>query len=418
MLRQVVNRLNQWLPTQKPPSDWRRDPLVEQLPPSLRDLPPLEDAAAMEFSSYDGFMLEEAVWLRDLSNWARGNTLDDLQRARKLFDWTVRNIQLDPESVDRTPLLPREVLLLGHGTALERAWVFILLARQQRLDAAVLALDKGAATRKPAAAKEDPGGVPAAVPLVDLQPWCVAVLVEGKQLYLFDPRLGLPIPAQGPIAVDHNGQLDIHPATLAQAAADNGLLRRLDLNADLPYPVKAADLKHARAAGRRLAAVPGQADEAVGIASGGQAGDGPDGQPGGPGAAAGTGGRSTGHGAALGTPLRGPGASPAAAPAGHHPQLLILLPFYALSRRRRPCTAAGCCTSRDSSTASRGRPPVTRLPGPRTRKSKRALQAEAARHRKYAAARTTTGQRATRPVACQGPRVPRSASNEPAIGSA
>ncbi len=245
MLRQVVNRLNQWLPTQKAPSDWRRDPLVEQLPPSLRDLPPLEDAAAMEFSSYDGFMLEEAVWLRDLSNWARGNTLDDLQRARKLFDWTVRNIQLDPESVDRTPLLPREVLLLGHGTALERAWVFILLARQQRLDAAVLALDKGAATRKPAAAKEDPGGVPAAVPLVDLQPWCVAVLVEGKQLYLFDPRLGLPIPAPGPIAVDHNGQLDIHPATLAQAAADDGLLRRLDLNADLPYPVKAADLKHA-----------------------------------------------------------------------------------------------------------------------------------------------------------------------------
>ncbi len=153
MLRQVMDRLNQWVPTQVPPADWKLDPLVAQLPPSLGEIPPMEDVASLQFSAYDGFMLEEAIWLRDLSNWARGKSLDDLQRAKKLFDWTVRNIRLDPNSVDRTPLLPREVLLLGHGSELERAWVFILLARQQGLDAAVLALDTGAATRKPAAEK-------------------------------------------------------------------------------------------------------------------------------------------------------------------------------------------------------------------------------------------------------------------------
>ena len=242
MLRQVVDRLNQWLASQEPPADWQLDPLVAQLPPSLRKLPPLEDAAAWEFSSYDGFMLEEAVWLSNLSDWARGKTLDDLDRARKLFDWTVRNIQLDPDAVERTRLLPREVLLLGHGSAMERAWVFILLARQQGLDAAVLALDKG--TGRPKAGVQEGKDAPAApVPLADLQPWCVAVLVDGK-LYLFDPRRGLPVPAPGPIAVDRGGQLDIHPATLAQVAADDRLLRRLDVDPAHPLPIKAADLKH------------------------------------------------------------------------------------------------------------------------------------------------------------------------------
>ena len=205
----------------------------------------MEDVAALQFSAYDGFMLEEAIWLRNLSNWARGKSLDDLQRAKKLFDWTVRNIRLDPNSVDRTPLLPREVLLLGHGSELERAWVFILLARQQGLDAAVLALDTGAATRKPAAEKKDKDSATSAatVPLVDLRPWCVAVLADGK-LYLFDPLLGLPIPAPGAISVDRAGQLDIQPATLDQVAADDRLLRRLDLSPTQRYGVKSADLKH------------------------------------------------------------------------------------------------------------------------------------------------------------------------------
>jgi tetratricopeptide (TPR) repeat protein len=252
MLRQAVDRLNQWVPTQVPSTDWKLDPLVAQVPPSLREIPPMEDVASLQFSAYDGFMLEEAVWLRDLSNWARGKSLDDLQRAKKLFDWTVRNIRLDPTLVDRTPLLPREVLLLGHGTEWERAWVFILLARQQGLDAAVLARDTGAATRKSAAEKNDKGkdkgrdkdsATSAVVPPVDLAPWCVAVLANGK-LYLFDPLLGLPIPAPGAISVDRAGQLDIQPATLDQVAADDRLLGRLDLSLTQRYGVKSADLEH------------------------------------------------------------------------------------------------------------------------------------------------------------------------------
>ncbi len=101
----------------------------------------------------------------------------------------------------------------------------------------------GPAGPKPAAKQASKDAPAAPVPLADLQPWCVAVLVDGK-LYLFDPRRGLPIPAPGPIAVDRGGQLDIHPATLAQVAADDRLLRRLDVDPTHPLPIKAADLKH------------------------------------------------------------------------------------------------------------------------------------------------------------------------------
>ena len=141
MLRQVVQRLNQWAPTQPPPSDWRLDPMAGQLPASAKELPQVESLEKMDFSAYDGFALQEAVWLRDLSNWVRGDTLDDLTRTRRMFDWVVCNVQLERDSSDRVPLLPWEILLLGRGTAMERAWLFILMARQQGLDAALVAVE-------------------------------------------------------------------------------------------------------------------------------------------------------------------------------------------------------------------------------------------------------------------------------------
>ena len=158
MLRQVVQRLNQWAPTQPPPSDWRLDPMAAQLPASAKELPQIQSLKKMEFSSYDGFALQEAVWLRDLSNWVRGDTLDDLTRTRRMFDWIVRNIQLERDSSDRTPLLPWEILLLGRGTATERAWLFVLMARQQGLDAALVAINAAAAEPARRGGDERPKG--------------------------------------------------------------------------------------------------------------------------------------------------------------------------------------------------------------------------------------------------------------------
>jgi len=225
MLREIINRLNRWVVSQEPPADWHRDGMVDKLPAPLRKLPMVEALDKLEFSWYDGFALREAVWLRNVSNWARGGGLDDVQRAKNLFDWTVRNIQLEHATGGRLPQLPWETLLFGRGTAAERAWVFILLCRQQRLDAALLV-------------RSDQADSLAA-------PWrswgVVAVLSKG-QLYLFDPRLGLPVPAPDGIKLDKTGRLDIQPATLAQAAADDALLRRLYDDPQNPDRVESSDL--------------------------------------------------------------------------------------------------------------------------------------------------------------------------------
>jgi hypothetical protein len=135
---------------------------------------------------------------------------------------------------------------LGRGTAVDRAWVFILLCRQQGLDAVMLAIAGG-----PAPASEngkDGKDVADATSAKNakaggrsLQAWAVGVLSEGE-VYVFDPGLGLPIPGPGGIRRDGGGQLDIRPATLAQLAADDGLLRQLDAAPNEPYPVKAAQL--------------------------------------------------------------------------------------------------------------------------------------------------------------------------------
>jgi len=225
MLRQIVNRLNQWARAQEAPAGWEPDPLLAALPEAARELPEMQGLGELRFTIFDAFALREAIWLRDVANWARGEELGELARAERLFDWTTRNVQLEGNAPDRLPLVPWEVLLFGRGTAVERAWVFILLARQQGLDAAMLAL-------------ADPEN-----PLKAPQPWAVGVLCEG-QVYLFDPALGLPIPAPDGIALDDDGQLAVQPATLAQAAASEDLLRRLDFDASNPYPVRPANLEH------------------------------------------------------------------------------------------------------------------------------------------------------------------------------
>jgi hypothetical protein len=275
MLRQVVDRLNQWIRAQPPLADWKPDPLLAALPKPLADLPLVKDLDQSELGRFDGYALQEAVLMRDASLWARGNAQDDLERAKSLFDWTVRNIQMQPKTADWIPQFPWETLLFGRGTTEDRAWVFILLAQQQGIDAALLALPPAAAspsqgnnaspsqgnkekknegsgkdtaatsTPARASATEQGKGGPTEEKVQAPAPrlWCAGVLIEGN-VYLFDPSLGLPIPGPHGVTRGSTGELLIQPATLAQAAADDGLLRRLDADPAHPYPVKASDLQH------------------------------------------------------------------------------------------------------------------------------------------------------------------------------
>ena len=242
MLEQVVGRLGQWAKAQDPPPGWKRDPLLATLPGGVAELPMVRDLDQVQFSSYDGFGLLEAVLLRDIASWARGRGGSELDRAQRLFDWTIRNIQFEAESPDRIPLVPWESLLLGRGTAMERAGIFILLLRQEGIDAAMLELPIAA---KSLMTLEKGPGLEGVASEGDhwLVPWCVAALVEGK-LYLFDPRLGLPIPSPGGVRVE-GGRLEVLPATLEQVVREPSILDRVDFDSKHPYWAKSLDLKQA-----------------------------------------------------------------------------------------------------------------------------------------------------------------------------
>jgi tetratricopeptide (TPR) repeat protein len=254
----VMSRLNQWLRGEDITIHWDSESRLMELPSAWRELPGIATLPDENFLyEHDFAFLREAVWMRRIGEHVRAqfdretanndkpgktedtpqNTLvfvsDDkpaeLRLAMQLFDWTIKNIQLEEDAWPQTSShkLPRnwhtpyETVLLGRGTASDRAWVFILLARQQGLEVVMLGLGDS----------DNPA---------DLKPWLPALVLPGgeasgqaPELYLFEPALGLPVP--GP---DWKGI-----ATLSQAAEDETVLRQLDLDDERRYPVDAKDLQ-------------------------------------------------------------------------------------------------------------------------------------------------------------------------------
>ncbi len=218
MLPKLSERLNAWMWQTGSTGRWQLDPLLGTVEPRLAAAPLVDDVVKKLdtgiFTMNDMLSLQETVWLRDIARHARGSELDDLSVAEHLFDWTVRNLQLveepsaDKLGAERSPL---EILLLGRATARERAWIFLLLLRQQGLDGVMLAI--------PGQGDSPP------------REWLPA-LVTDTDLVLFDPWLGMPLP--GP-----DGK---RIATLSDVAENDSLLRSLDLDSSRPYPVKAEQL--------------------------------------------------------------------------------------------------------------------------------------------------------------------------------
>lgn len=254
-MAQAAYYLNRWLETQPKGRDWSSDPMIDESLGALRRVRTLQNLGRMQLTTNDVRYLQQSMWMRKISQWSLQSPMaPDLQAeldalpaelaaeerqaladAVRLFDWTIRNIQLDPppqvseEATSRGDasqplaaqgipgpgysLLPWQVVLYGHGDAWLRARVYILLARQRGLDAVVLATG-GEADEAP-------------------RPWAVGTLI-GEQLYLFDPELGLPLPSAEGRGV----------ATLAEVVAEPERLESLHVGQSLRYPVAHADLKH------------------------------------------------------------------------------------------------------------------------------------------------------------------------------
>ncbi len=193
------------------------------------------DVEELAFSPPDGLALQEAVWFRNISRWVAGDDRDaPLEAAIRLFDWTIRNIQLNSSPSDQAGngvvvvlQQPWETLLFGSGSIHDRIWTFLLLLRQQRIDAALLV----------SVDPEDPEKQ-------RLKLLGVGVLVDGE-VYVFDPRLGLAIPGPEGVGLDDEGQLTVQPATLSQLAADDSLLRQVDLDSEHSYGLRSSDFQEA-----------------------------------------------------------------------------------------------------------------------------------------------------------------------------
>ncbi|MGB7345982.1 MAG: hypothetical protein WBD20_17320 [Pirellulaceae bacterium] len=177
-----------------------------------------------------------ADWLKSKEPDLEGKQFDQLRSACRIFDWTVRNIALEPDVPPgmQPPNLPMpfnmringvgyrqtdyQSLWRGTGDALQRAGVFTQLCRQASIPAAILATQS--------------------TENATLTPWCVGILI-GEEVYLFEPKLGTFVP--GP---DQTGI-----ATLKQARKDALITRRLSVAGfdEFEYPFSMSDVQQCTA---------------------------------------------------------------------------------------------------------------------------------------------------------------------------
>ena len=156
------------------------------------------------------FLMRDA--LRALEGDTRGPALPPLERVTNAFNWVVRQVRLQDGLFTMVP--PQFALRRGWGTAYDRALIFLELLNQMGNDHFC-----GCLVGWPQQASE---------PAPEL--WACGVLIDDDpKMYLFDPRLGLPLP--GP-----NGQ---GVATLAEVRKDPKLLEQLTVKSANPYDVTA-----------------------------------------------------------------------------------------------------------------------------------------------------------------------------------
>ena len=188
------------------------------------------DLAEIEGSSYtflDAHYLDQCLLLHDavrsLEADTRGAGRSSLDRVVRAFDWVIRQVRLQDGLFATVP--PQFALRRGWGTALDRALIFMALLEQLNDGGSQLSGCLLGWPRQGAELLDWPrqGAEP-----VEL--WaCGVVIGDDPKMYLFDPRLGLPLPGSHGEGV----------ATLAEVRKDKdpGLLAQLTVKADHPYDV-------------------------------------------------------------------------------------------------------------------------------------------------------------------------------------
>lgn len=220
---QAIAVLNEWArgakrAADKSGSSWeptRPHTLLKSLPKEW-----IEQITLEQFVERDAAFLRDCLWANQAAKFGAGDAESDLTIVLNLFEYVVRNVDLIPSGRRNVPLGPFDVMVLGRGTAQERAWVFAELLRQRSIDSVILT---------PRRASRDTEGENHVL---------VGVLFE-KDILLFDPALGMPLPADTAAPKSASPRL---PMTLRQATRDPELLAAVASDSGGRFSVTAAML--------------------------------------------------------------------------------------------------------------------------------------------------------------------------------
>ncbi|MDB5339003.1 MAG: hypothetical protein JWN70_4622 [Planctomycetaceae bacterium] len=180
----------------------------------------LKQVRRSAFQRSDIERLRNALLLNAVVKHAVGQGKSDLERVANIFTYLVRNTDLIASHPDDIPLNPYQLYLLGKTTPADRGWLFAELLRQLRINAVILSAPM------PKDAEDWDTN----------QPFLVGVLLD-KQVYLFDPHLGLPLTV--PSAAGTAPVI----ATLEQARTNPEVLKQYTLAEDKPYHITPELLK-------------------------------------------------------------------------------------------------------------------------------------------------------------------------------
>ena len=218
----VVSLLNDWVSMSSPQSGGgTSETEIDAIYASRLDNVLVERLRSSRFSKRDVTHIRDALWYSRISKQVASAAKTDLERVTRLFDYVVRNIVLRSDDDTRLPLSPFGIAMFGEGNVNDRAWLFINLLRQWRIDGVVL--------RSPDSDESPAGGL------------LVGVLLDGK-LYLYDPLLGLPVPSVS----TPKGASSIRPATLSEAINNPVVLDSLATPKGVEYRFTSKSLSSVR----------------------------------------------------------------------------------------------------------------------------------------------------------------------------
>lgn len=268
----MVESLDNWIRNVQAGTDWKPDPMLAGIDEKYKTLPSVAAVSDMKFQLNDADFFQEAIWLKSVADRsatqiskgiyqymvsaaANGlqpkktqqllNADDQLLAAIRvlhpelsadeseyltwtcrLFDWTVRNIQLDlmpvtyntdevkKKAIDMVDIATGDapvdgvvgpgytktvgdVISTGKGDLWQKSRLFILLCRQLSIDVVMLNVaDRNDSSK--------------------IVPWSLGALIGGK-IFLFDMKMGIPIP----------GKKYRQVATYEQVIKDPSILQQL-----------------------------------------------------------------------------------------------------------------------------------------------------------------------------------------------